>query len=112
MPIKKSFILILTILLSGCIYYRYESNAAGVVSYAQEKQSKEAPQNLLWYQGRDGNYDYFKYVYGMLAERRFRVEAEEIPVPRVFPFTSNDKKWAYVPFIEVKWEFYTNDERE
>ena|SRR5687768_261864 len=93
--------------LWGCIYLQYEAEPDDIVAFAHAKQKEGAVQNLLWYQGRDRNVDHFKYVYGMFAERRFKVRAGAIDVPKELALTDDSTRWIAVPSIGNKWIFNT-----
>lgn len=98
--------LVLALLLSGCMYFEYSTNPVEIVAFAREKQSQGAVQNLLWYRGREGDFDYFKYVYSMFSERRFRVPVGAIPVPQDLKLTDDSNQWVAVPSIGNEWKFY------
>lgn len=101
------------LLLSGCIYLEYRAQATDIVAYAREKQNEGARQNLLWYRGRDGDFDYFKYVHGMFAERRFKVAAGAIAVPKIFELSDNSDDWLQIQAIGESWKFnYYDDLRK
>lgn len=93
------------VLLCGCIYLEYRAQPADIAAYAREKQNEGAAQNLLWYRGRAGDFDYFKYVHGMFAERRFKVAAGAIAVPKVFALTDDSDAWVQIKSIEKSWQF-------
>lgn len=102
----KASPLVLALLLSGCMYLEYRAEPAEIAAFAREKQSQGAVQNLLWYRGREGGFDYFKYVYSMFAERRFKVPAGAIPVPRDLKLTDDSNQWVAIPSIGNEWKFY------
>lgn len=99
-------IFFIPIVCCGCIYLEYGAEPAEVVAFARQKQNEGAVQNLLWYRGREGNFDHFKYVYGMFAERRFKVRAGAIPVPKDFALTDDSTLWVAVPSVGNAWKFY------
>ena len=102
----KIRIFLVPLALSGCIYLEYRAEPAEIVAFAREKQNEGAVQNLLWYRGREGNSDHFKYVYGMFAERRFKIAARAIPVAKDLAFTDDSTQWIAVPSIGNEWKFY------
>lgn len=102
----------LTLALQGCIYYNYEATPEEIIEYARNEQEKGAVQNLLWYHGRKNGHDYFTYVHGMFAQRRFKVKAGEIEVPQVYEFTTDDTKWMRIKSINNQWEFWVPHERD
>ena len=105
----KYIFIILLLSLNSCAYLTYETNAAGIISFAQEKQEESHVQNLLWYRGRKDGYDYFTYVYSMLFyQRNFKVKAGEIEISESFDLTSDYNKYQQIESINVSWEFWTS----
>lgn len=102
----RFMVFLLLLSSSGCAYINYKAEPDEIVSFARKKQAEGALNNLLWYRGRDGKFDYFKYVYGMFRERRFKVPEGSIEVPKVFPLTSDSGEWITIHNIGNKWEFY------
>lgn len=92
-------------LFQGCCWYSYETNPAGLISYAEEKMDNDYYCNILWYRGTDGEYDYFSYVYGMLQSQDFKVKKDKIKLERKFPYTSDNKKWLQIKEMNVQWTF-------
>ena len=102
----KKLLVIFPLILSSCVFVNHETNAAGIVSFAQEmNEEKPTVVNVLWYRGRDEVYDYFKYVYGMFSERSFKVKVGGVEVEKPFPYTNDHKKWNKIESIDVKWSF-------
>jgi len=102
----KISVVLIPLALCGCIYLEYGAQPHDIVAFAKAKQSEGAVQNLLWYRGREGDFDHFKYVYGMFAERRFKVPARAIPVPKDLALTDDSTRWIAVPSIGDEWAFY------
>lgn len=105
----KIITILLIFSLNGCAYWTYETNAAGIVSFAQEKQEESHVQNLLWYRGREDGYDYFTYVYSMFfSQRNFKVKVGEIKISKPFNLTSDYNKYQQIESISIDHEFWTS----
>lgn len=86
------------ICLSGCLhFYTSQTAPAELVAFAQDRQKKgRAVQDLLWYLGREGDYDYFKYVWAMAAEKMFRITVDQSPITHPFPYSDDYREWVPV----------------
>lgn len=90
---RLAAIILFLVCTSGCCVTHY-ATADELVAYAHRVQSEEPRvQNLLHYQGSEDGYDYFKYAYGMAAERCFVVRSGEVTLPRWFARTPDSTRW-------------------
>ena len=84
------------------MWHSYETNPAGLISYAEEKMDNDYICNILWYQGSEGECDYFSYVYGMFLFQNFKVKKDKIKLEKRFPY---DSAKLQVKEMNVEWNF-------
>lgn len=104
-------VLLVTFAFSGCCNLPPQ-NAQDIVEFARHRHSVQGRgrpvQNLLWYMGTLDGRDYFKYVYGMAAEKYFEVSSGEVYLQSSFDLTADYTKWVPVRAIG-DYQFWTPD---
>ena len=107
MPFNKILISLMVFfclsgIVSGCVFHVV--NAHEMVNQMESiKSDSGSVINILWYQGGDGSFSYFSYVYTMSGTRHFKVPAGQFIIDNDINFSEDSNNWIRVNSIDDVW---------